>query len=271
MLIYGVLSVGTHTLFWCAVFVSLRQTPIWLFLYKCYHNFLILIPHRILVGALSPFRPPSALLRWQCRCQGWATVDFHCTLVSTLVHRPGLVRFSFADVEGSFLVWRNLSLTFLVYVSWFPYRVHSFNMNATILMRRLMSLSSVIELQKMPSTIGKAKAHQWLIDRWICRGLCQGPVIMICLYVEVEPNGFLIQCFCVLGSGFKLFPFFSSFWRTVLTLILKIWCTLFMFHRGASSRRGAAGEGSSSTSSTSCRGEGSSSCQSVHTVALLGH
>jgi hypothetical protein len=28
--IYHVLSLGTRTLFWCAIFVSLRQTPIWL-------------------------------------------------------------------------------------------------------------------------------------------------------------------------------------------------------------------------------------------------
>jgi hypothetical protein len=34
------------------------------------------------------------------------------------VHPPGPIRFSFADAEGYFLVWRSLILTFLVCVSW---------------------------------------------------------------------------------------------------------------------------------------------------------
>jgi hypothetical protein len=70
-----------------------------------------------------------------------------------------------------------------------------------------------------------------LINRWVCRDTCQGPLIRMSLYVEVEPNWFLIQCFHVLGSGFKLFPFSSPPFHAP--------CSLWCLKCGANRSRGS--------------------------------
>jgi hypothetical protein len=49
---------------------------------NCCHNFSFTDSIQALIGALYPFQPVAAILRWQWRCHGWVAVDCHRTLVS---------------------------------------------------------------------------------------------------------------------------------------------------------------------------------------------